>query len=165
MKHEMAYNAMTPVLVRLLFLGAGIATLHQEALAQCEVGSLREVSIPCISGLMTFPPRTEHCLLPPADGWYLARANLGTQPLGGTGGSIAVYPEAPVSEARRQSISSFLVNELRASVDAKTESRTAQLASLLQSMATGQLPLQGAASVSVRVTLQPWGTGFPPCVP
>lgn len=165
MKYEMVYSAMIPVPVRLLCLGAVIASFYQEALAQCEVGSVREVSIPCISGRMTFPPRTENCLLPPADGWYLARANLGTQPLGGTGGSIATHPEAPISEERRQSISRFLVNELQVSVDAKTESRTAQLASLLQSMATGQLPLQQAASVSVRVTLQPWGTGFPPCVP
>jgi len=165
MKHEMVSSAMIPVLVRLLCLGAMMACFYQEALAQCEVGSVREVTIPCISGRMTFPPRTENCLLPPADGWYLARANLGTQPLGGTGGSIAISPEAPISEERRVSMSRFLVAELQTSVDAKTEIRTAQLAALLQSLATGVLPLQQAASVTVRVTLQPWGLGFPPCAP
>lgn len=165
MKHEMISNLLAPVLVRLICLGSLITGVHQAALAQCEVGTVRDVIVPCFSGQMTYPPRTEYCSFPPADGWYLARANLETQSLGGTGGSITIYPEAPISEQRRQSIIRFLVNELQASVDEKTENRTAQLASLLQSIATGALPLQQAASIGVRVTLRPWGTNFPPCAP
>lgn len=161
----MAAAALAPVLLRLISIGAMLIGLHLEALAQCEAGQVREVTVPCISGRMTFPPRTEECVLPPADGWYLARANLGTQSLGGTGGSIATYPVASISSEQRQSISRFLVKELEASVDAKTDTRTAQIASLLQSLATGALPLQQASSVGVRVTLQPWGPGFPPCAP
>jgi hypothetical protein len=161
----MAATALAPALLRLISLGAMLIGLHQEALAQCEVGQVREITVPCISGRMTFPPRTEQCVLPPADGWFLANANLGTRSLGGTGGSMTTYPVASISAEQRQSISRFLVKELESSVDSKSDSRTAQLASLLQSIATGALPLQQASSVGVRVTLQPWGPGFPPCAP
>jgi hypothetical protein len=151
--------------LRFITVSAILASFHTAAFPQCEAGQVREVTVPCILGRMTFPPRTEQCILPQNDGWVLGRANLGTQSLGGTGGSITISPEAPISEERRQSMSRLLVAELQASVEAKTESRTAHLASLLQSLAIGALPLQQAASVSVRVTLHPWGSGFPPCAP
>lgn len=153
----------TAMLVRSISISAMLASFHAVALPQCEVGQVREVTVPCVSGSMTFPPRIEYCLLPQTDGWVLGHANLGTQSLGGTGGSITTSPEAPISDERRQSISRFLVAELQASVDSNSEGRTAHLASLLQSVATGALPLHQASTVSVRVILQSWGTGFPPC--
>ena len=65
----MAATALPLALIRLISLGAILSGLHQEVLAQCEVGQVREITVPCISGRMTFPPRTEQCFLPPDDGW------------------------------------------------------------------------------------------------
>lgn len=73
----MAATPLALTLVRLISFGAMLVGLHHKVLAQCEVGQVREVTVPCISGRMTFPPRTEECILPPADGWFLARADLG----------------------------------------------------------------------------------------
>lgn len=146
-------------------IGAMLAIAHTLAFAECDVGQIRQVTVPCISGYMTFPPRTEQCILQATDDWYLARANIGTYPVGGTGGSITVKPEFPISKEQRYAISKMFGAKIRSSIDEKNLARTGELASLLQAVASGMLPLQQAASVSVSITLASWGAGFPLCLP
>lgn len=148
---------MKPILSLLV---VPLILLSASAFSQSRSGETRWVTVPCISGWMTFPPRTEYCVLPLSAGWFVRSANFSSAELGGTGGNITIVPDALVSEDRLRSMSKQLSNEIQASLEVNTKARTAQLASLLQQLASGAVPLQKAASVSVRVTLRSWQSGF-----
>jgi len=61
----------------------------------CEIGSFQTVSIPCVVGLMTSPPRTESCPYQSAPGWRIDASSFARQKLAsGTGGDVEIRPTA-----------------------------------------------------------------------
>lgn len=150
--------------MRRIVFGVMLAGLPTVAIAQCNLGDIQEVTVPCITGWMTFPPRTEECALSPRPGWVLHHAAIGERSLGGTGGVISIIPTSPISQERRIGIGQVILNEMRASNSTQDNIRTAQLASLLQSIATGAIPLHQSEGVHVSITL--YSTpGVPFCSP
>lgn len=140
----------------------GLLILPAMAFPQCRPGAINHVTVPCIEGWMTHPPRTEVCTLPEMRGWVVRNASFGTENRGG--GEITIAPHAIISEDARRSMARRLANEIESSVKANDAARTAELASLLEQLASGKLPVQNAASVTVRITLRSRQPGWP-CAP
>mgnify|MGYP001221272604 CR=1 FL=1 len=141
--------------MRQAVVGLMLVCLHFIAVAQCNLGDIEEVTVPCLTGWMTSPPRTVQCALPPRLGWVLRSATIGEQPLPGVGGVMSVSPTEPISQERRIGMGRFILNELQSSNSAQNNTRTIQLASLLRSLADGSLPLHQSEGVHVNITLRP----------
>lgn len=145
-----------PKRISIFFVTIILSLAMQNLRAQCEIGETKLVRIPCITGWMTSPPRTEICSLPSEPGWYLSQANIDSQKLGGTGGSISINPVQFISSDEKYKISRNIVNELEISVAKRQDKKTAQLSVLLQSVTADSIPFQRAKTVSAFVTLDPW---------
>lgn len=119
--------------------------------AQCTPGEERDEKIPCPTGIRTQPGTTE-CTGPILPDWYLKEAEIGSASTG-KGGVITIYPSYQISDVERTLINKGLVQHLQLSVNEGNSLRTARLASLLQAVATNQLPLHGAITASATITL------------
>lgn len=131
----------------------------------CNVGELREQRIPCIAGWMTFPPRTERCYLPPADGWYLSSLYFEKQVLSGTGGTIVLTPELTINKGQRDGIIRYISSQIDSAKSVNDSRRATELSLLLQSVESGAVPLLGARTASAFVTLKSWALSDPFCLP
>jgi len=129
----------------------------------CPLGATRSEIVPCRTGWMTYPPRTERCgISNPHPGWFV----LEVMPiqLGGTGGHVILEPMAVTRPPfDRQVTSTRLAKEIVSATAQGDIQRAREISSLLVDVLEGRKPVNGADAVTGSITLRNWGGGF--CFP
>lgn len=131
----------------------------------CLLGERQLARIPCLSGYMTFPPRTEVCPFHAPSGWIVDPSSLAARPLGGTGGVIEFVPNGMFDLQKRKLAASAVNKQIGALID------SGQLLDALTHLALLNTALDNSKMISTgveaRLTLHSWGNNSPfqPCFP
>ena len=143
------------------FLWLVLANITAPDLAiACKFGDLQVVSIPCATGLMTSPPRTQSCPYRSPPAWIIEPASIGFRNLAsGTGGDVQVVPaEQQPNGARKAAVASALAI---ATSLAELHDWAGTASSLRIAVSLAEPASLVTSSVDVRVTLYPRNQPFP----
>lgn len=151
-----------PVFAVALAAGAGLTAAFGQT---CKIGSIQTVSIPCVVGLMTSPPRTESCPYQSPHGWRIDASSFGRQSLGsGTGGDVEIRPTAAPNAGEQKKLLVSALESTRQLIE------SGDLIGARHGFAVAlnliDAPVLPTSTVDVRVTLYPKSSGpaFPPVI-
>ena len=130
----------------------------------CGSGERQVVRIPCLTGYMTYPPRTEACTFSAPAGWAIDASSFFERSLPGTGGSVAVVPRNTADPIVRKQYLLRAIQRIHTFVEGDNYNAALQQLPLFTEMLASTTPLYIAAEA--RVTLISLGSSpFPPCTP
>lgn len=147
-----------------LFVALCVSIAHAHS-QTCSLGERQLARIPCLSGYMTFPPRTEVCPFQAPSGWIVDPSSLVARPLGGTGGVIAIVPNG-VFDLQKRKLSALAVNkQIGTLIDSGQLSDALTHLALLNTILDISKVI--STGVDARLTLHSWGNNSPfqPCFP
>lgn len=151
--------------VRQTILSLTLPIMSMNAFSQsCGSGEKQVVRIPCLTGYMTYPPRTEVCIFSAPAGWAIDASSFSERSLSGTGGSVAVVPRDIADPITRKQYLLRAIQRIQKFVEGDHFNAALRHLPLFTEMLASTTPVY--LSAEARVTLRSLsGSPFPLCAP